>query len=117
MTDEINVEKHIDVLDGVRAVAMIFVVWFHFWQQYIAVEMKLLRIPYWEGDTPPNMTGDRVWMWKYQILIIVVSLVVAVVMTYAFERPVSKWLLRCKKKECFDKEVVEENVVSDQELL
>lgn len=88
----------------------------YIWHQYIAVELKLLRIPYWEGDTPPNMTGDRVWMWKYQILIIVVSLVVAVVMTYAFERPVSKWLLTCKKKEDFENEVIEENEVSVQEL-
>ncbi len=33
MTDPVKVDKHIDTLDGVRAVAMILVVWFHFWQQ------------------------------------------------------------------------------------
>ena len=31
--NNIHADKHIDVLDGVRAVAMLFVVWFHFWQQ------------------------------------------------------------------------------------
>lgn len=33
MTDKIKVDKHIDVLDGLRAIAMTFVVWYHFWQQ------------------------------------------------------------------------------------
>lgn len=66
----------------------------YIWHQYIAVELKSLRIPYWEGDNPPNMTGDRAWMWKYQILIIVVSLVVATAMTYLVERPITKRILR-----------------------
>ena len=67
---------------------------FYIWHQYIAVKLKVCRIPFWEGETPPNMTGDRVWMWKYQILIVVAALVVAVVMTYCFERPVAKCLQR-----------------------
>lgn len=65
---------------------------FYIWHQYVAVKLKTCRIPVWEGETPPNMTGDRVWMWKYQILIIAATLVVAVVMTYGFEKPVAKWL-------------------------
>ena len=35
------------------------------------------------------MTGDRVLMWKYQILIVLFSLAVAFVLTYGLERPVS----------------------------
>lgn len=62
---------------------------FYMWHQYIAVKCKEWRIPYWEGETPPNMTGDRVWMWKYQILIVLFSLAVAFVLTYGLERPVS----------------------------
>lgn len=65
----------------------------YLWHQYIAVKCKVYRIPYWEGDTPPNMTGDLVWMWKYQILIIVVSLSVAVIMTYGFEKRAAKMIL------------------------
>lgn len=65
---------------------------FYIWHQYMAVGLKTLRIPVWEGSTPPNMTGDSVWMWKYQILIVVAALVVAVVMTYGLEKPVAKWL-------------------------
>lgn len=61
----------------------------YIWHQYLAVKCKVYRLPYWEGDTPPNMLGDRAWMWKYQILIIVVSVVVAVALTYGVEKPVA----------------------------
>lgn len=66
----------------------------YLWHQFIAVKLKEYRIPYWEGDTPPNMTGDAVWQWKYQAAIIVVSLLVAVLTTYGLERPVSRYLKR-----------------------
>lgn len=62
----------------------------YLWHQYIAVKLKEYHIPDWEGEVPPNMTGDVVWMWKYQILIVIVSLLVASVMTYGFERPVAR---------------------------
>ena len=65
---------------------------FYIWHQYVAVKLKELRIPPWEGETPPNMTGDRAWMWQYQILIVAASLAVAAAMTYGFERPVAKRL-------------------------
>lgn len=70
----------------------------YIWHQYIAVKLKEYHIPYWKGDSPPNMTGDRVWMWKYQILIVAVSLLVAVIMTYGFERPVSERIGRVQKR-------------------
>lgn len=66
----------------------------YIWHQYIAVKLKEYHIPYWEGDIPPNMTGDRAWMWKYQILIVVLSLLVAVIVTYGLEKPISKLLKR-----------------------
>lgn len=33
MDERIPVEKHIGILDGVRAISIFFVVWFHLWQQ------------------------------------------------------------------------------------
>ncbi|MBQ7776831.1 MAG: acyltransferase [Lachnospiraceae bacterium] len=33
MNNNRQVEKHIDILDGIRAIAVVMVVWFHFWQQ------------------------------------------------------------------------------------
>lgn len=65
--------------------------------QFIAVRLKQFRIPYWEGDVPPNQMGDKPWMWKYLILCIVVSLVVATAMTYLVEKPIAKWILRKEK--------------------
>lgn len=62
--------------------------------QYIAVKLKELRIPYWEGDTPPNQLGEKVWMWKYFLLCVVLSLLVAVGMTYLIERPAARLILR-----------------------
>jgi peptidoglycan/LPS O-acetylase OafA/YrhL len=66
----------------------------YLWHQMIAVWLKEKRIPYWSGDTPPNMTGDRVWQWKYQILIIVVSAAVAVAVTLIVEIPAARYLLK-----------------------
>ena len=66
----------------------------YIWHQYLAVKCKVYHLPYWEGDTPPNMLGDRVWMWKYQILIIAVSLLAAVALTYGFEKPAASFFLK-----------------------
>ena len=70
----------------------------YIWHQYIAVKLKEFRIPYWEGSVPPNQLGDKVWMWKYQILCIAVSLVVAVAMTYLVEKPLTKAIIKKFKK-------------------
>lgn len=64
----------------------------YIYHQFIAVKLKDFRIPFWEGDVPPNMTGDTKWQWTYFIYCIVVSLFVAAVMTYLVEKPSSKWI-------------------------
>ena len=81
----------------VTFLAMISYNWY-IWHQYIAVKLKEYHIPFWEGDTPPNQTGDKVWMWKYQILIVVVSVAVATLMTYVVEKPLAKRLLKNRKR-------------------
>ena len=70
----------------------------YIWHQYISVKLKEFRIPYWEGDRPPNQLGDKPWMWKYLLLCIVVSLVVAIIMTYLVEKPVSKVIMKLYNK-------------------
>ena len=70
----------------------------YIWHQYISVKLKEFRIPYWEGDKPPNQLGDKPWMWKYLLLCIVVSLVVAIIMTYLVEKPVSKLIMKLYNK-------------------
>ncbi len=66
----------------------------YIWHQYLAVKLKEFRIPYWEGTVPPNMTNDRVWMWKYQTLCVVVAVAVAVIMTYLVEKPAAKAIIK-----------------------
>ena len=66
----------------------------YIWHQYIAVKLKEYRIPYWEGDVPPNQTGEKVWMWQYQLLIIAISLFVAILLTYLFEKPIARRILK-----------------------
>lgn len=68
----------------------------YIWHQYIAVKLKVWRIPFWEGDTPPNQLGDKVWMWRYQILTVAVALAAAVFFTYCFEKPMAKILSKRK---------------------
>ena len=43
-----QIEKHIAVLDGIRAIAVVMVVWFHFWQQ-------TWLTPYINFDNNPRM--------------------------------------------------------------
>lgn len=70
----------------------------YIWHQYIAVKLKEFRIPYWEGDIPPNQLGDKPWMWKYMLLCIAVSLAVAILTTYLIEKPIARLILRrCDK--------------------
>lgn len=66
----------------------------YIWHQYIAVKLKAFRIPYWEGDTAPNQLGDKPWMWKYMLLCILISLIVAILATYLIEKPISRLILR-----------------------
>lgn len=66
----------------------------YLWHQFIAVKMKEYRIPYWEGEVPPNMTGNTRWQIKYQILILVNSLVIAWVTTCLIEKPMRKYILK-----------------------
>lgn len=67
----------------------------YIWHQFIAVKLKEYHIPIWEGETPPNMQGDKVWQWKYMLLCIIISILVACLMTYCVEKPIAKML---KKK-------------------
>ena len=68
----------------------------YIWHQWIAVKFKEWRIPYWSGDTPPNMTGDRVWQWKYTALIMAAAFTVAILATYLVEKPLAKRILKLR---------------------
>ena len=63
----------------------------YIWHQVIAFQCKENRIPYWEGDMSPNMLGDTVWARQYQVIILIITLIVAVLVTYGFEKPITKY--------------------------
>lgn len=64
--------------------------------QYIAVKLKQYQIPPWSGGEEGWM-NDQVWKWKYMLLCIGISIVVAVIMTYIVEKPLAKLILKEKK--------------------
>ncbi len=70
----------------------------YIWHQWIAVRFKEWRIPYWSGDTPPNITGDRTWQWTYTALIMLAAFSAAILATYFVEKPFAKWILRPRMK-------------------
>lgn len=76
----------------------------YIWHQFLAVVLKVQRIPYYTGDTPPNQTGDTVWMWEYFILCIVVGLAMAILTTYLIEKPFSKLIMNLGKNKDADKD-------------
>ncbi|MBQ6859582.1 MAG: acyltransferase [Clostridia bacterium] len=66
---------------------------FYIWHQTIAVwilEYRLIPSPF----ENPNWEGDHAWQVKYTIACFAVSLIVAAVLTYGFEHPVAKRLLK-----------------------
>lgn len=61
------------------------------------MRLKEWRIPYWAGDALPNMTGDRPWQIRYTVVVFFVAIAAAALLTYCYERPVSRLLLRGSK--------------------
>ena len=88
-------DSYYRLLLGNRLMKLIAAISFnlYIWHQYIAVKLKEFRIPYWEGDVPPNQLWDKPWMWKYQTLCIAVSLLVATAVTFLFEKPMAEMIM------------------------
>lgn len=64
----------------------------YIWHCFIILKLKEYRIPEWEGDIPPNMASNQEWQWKYTILCWIISFVIACIMTYGVEIPISKYI-------------------------
>ena len=62
----------------------------YIWHQVIAVQLKKHKIPYWEGDTLPNVAGNKAWMHKYTLYVAVCSFAAAILVTYLVEKPLAK---------------------------
>ena len=64
---------------------------FYIWHQTIAVWLLKYRVIPSEYENP-NWEGDAVWQMRYTLACFLVSLAVAAVLTYGFERPVARAL-------------------------
>ena len=68
---------------------------FYLWHQSVAVWLKQARIPFWEGEVPPNQRWDTVWMTKYNLLCWGAALAVSAAAWLA-EKRLTAWIQRRK---------------------
>ncbi len=69
----------------------------YIWHQVIAVQLKTHKIPFWEGDTLPNIAGNRPWMYKYTLIAVIAAFTAAVAVTYLIEKPCAKLINKLTK--------------------
>jgi peptidoglycan/LPS O-acetylase OafA/YrhL len=50
----------------------------YIWHQWLFVKLKDWRIPFWQGDTPPNFLGDLLWQRQYTLICVLAALGVAI---------------------------------------
>ncbi len=65
----------------------------YIWHQQLSVKLKLYRVPWWEGDVPPNQLYDTAWSRRYEAIIVTAALAVAMLTTWCWERPLRRLLL------------------------
>ncbi len=66
---------------------------FYMWHQVLAVKLKEWRIPAYTGDQP-NVDGQQPWQSRYTLICFGAALLVAVILTYAVEKPCGRWIRR-----------------------
>lgn len=64
---------------------------FYIWHQWLAVQLKVWRIPPYLAETNPNQAGEMPWQLHYTLLCFAAALLVAALTTYLVEKPAAKW--------------------------
>ena len=64
---------------------------FYIWHQILAVHLKQWKLIPSVSETP-WFDGEAAWQWPYTICCFLLPLIVAVVLTYGYERPVKRWM-------------------------
>ena len=66
---------------------------FYLWHQMLTVFLKYdLHLPVWQGVTPPNQLGDKVWMHHADMLYWAAALTVGAAAYFWIEKPLGKLL-------------------------
>ena len=66
---------------------------FYIWHQFLSVQLKQWRIPYYEGENP-NRAGLQPWQNNYTLTCFAAALLLSLVITYLVERPCARRIKR-----------------------
>lgn len=69
----------------------------YIWHTVIALKLKKWRIPAYAALENPQMNNEPQWQWKYTLLCFALAIIVGAILTYAFEKPLQKRVLRPKR--------------------
>ncbi len=69
----------------------------YIWHSVIALQLKKWRIPAYTAAENPQMYNEFVWQRQYTLLCFIAAILIGALLTYGFEKPVAKLLLRRKK--------------------
>lgn len=69
----------------------------YIWHAVIALRLKKWRIPAYEALENPQMNNEPVWQLRYTLLCFALALTVGAILTYLFEKPLAKRILRPKR--------------------
>lgn len=64
---------------------------FYIWHQWLAVRLKLWRIPPYAAAENPNVAGEMPWQLHYTLLCFAAALALSALITYGVEKPCAKW--------------------------
>ena len=71
----------------------------YIWHQVIAVKFKDWKIPFWDVESGrPQQDAGRAWQWKYTLIIWASSIALAALITYLFEKPLHKLIMKAYGK-------------------
>lgn len=65
----------------------------YIWHQVLSVKLKEWRFPNYLSESP-NAAGEQPWQLHYTLLCFVLSILLATLLTYLFERPITKKLTK-----------------------
>ena len=66
---------------------------FYIWHQFLAVKLKVWRIPYYEGENP-NQAGLQPWQNNYTLTCFAAALLLSLLITYLVEKPCARRIKR-----------------------
>ena len=70
---------------------------YYMWHSWIALRLKDIGIPASVAELP-NQTGEQPWQNRYTFVCFFISLVVAVILTYCWEKPINQLMTKLSER-------------------